>query len=322
MPLALVSVVRNEADVIEAWVRHHARMVDTVHVLDDRSDDDTSAILQALQAEGLPLRVVRNDDPSIDRAIACADLARQAATATSCEALIALDADEFLLGTRAAFEDALSDGLARDVLALARYTRFPDPAAAPDAHPFERAPYSLRGDPGLPGPCVIGGELARSLHWTYADDRRGIQGIAPASPGPLPSRTVAALRVAHLPARSGRQFACRMLRDWFDASVSSKVRARGTPRYAFQRHVVDLLAGGLAPESLPLASLVHRYRLVDDPTATHREPDLMPDPIPALPLRHTRMRPADPLRDLARRLDAYLDRLVPAPAPGSRPGPA
>jgi hypothetical protein len=59
MDIVAVSMVKNEADIIEAFVRHtltHARHL-IVH--DDGSSDGTNEILQSLADEGLPLRIMR-----------------------------------------------------------------------------------------------------------------------------------------------------------------------------------------------------------------------------------------------------------------------
>lgn len=55
MRLAGVSVVKNEGDVIETFVRHNLRFLDHLAILDHGSVDGTRAILSALAAEGLPV---------------------------------------------------------------------------------------------------------------------------------------------------------------------------------------------------------------------------------------------------------------------------
>jgi len=54
-----VSVTRifNEEDIVEAFVRHNATLVDQMLFLDNGSTDATLEILRALQAEGVALSV-------------------------------------------------------------------------------------------------------------------------------------------------------------------------------------------------------------------------------------------------------------------------
>ncbi len=59
MRLFGVAMVRNEADVIEAFVRHNLTMLDGLVVIDHGSLDGTAGILAKLKGEGLPLHVVR-----------------------------------------------------------------------------------------------------------------------------------------------------------------------------------------------------------------------------------------------------------------------
>ena len=50
MKLYGVAMVRNEADIIEAFVRHNLTVLDGLVVVDHSSDDGTSEILSALTA--------------------------------------------------------------------------------------------------------------------------------------------------------------------------------------------------------------------------------------------------------------------------------
>ena len=123
-------MVRNESDLVEAFVRHHARLVDALYVVDHRSEDGTREILQALAAEGLPLDLALDDHPAQRQPETIGALARRA-FAAGAQCVILLDADEFLkLPDRAAFErwiGALPAGLCA---ALDWQTYVPDPAAA------------------------------------------------------------------------------------------------------------------------------------------------------------------------------------------------
>ena len=63
MKLFGAAMLRNEADVVESFVRHNLSLLDGLLVVDHGSSDGTSEILDALVAEGLPLEVER--DPSV-----------------------------------------------------------------------------------------------------------------------------------------------------------------------------------------------------------------------------------------------------------------
>jgi hypothetical protein len=124
MRLVAVSVVKNEADIIEAFVRHTRAWVDHHLVFDHDSSDGTREILQALQAEGLPLTLFRDDSPGHRQQVRSNHLTRLAAKLHHADWVLPLDADEILCGPgRTELEAALrqSDGAAPASLPLWDY---------------------------------------------------------------------------------------------------------------------------------------------------------------------------------------------------------
>src|ERR1700682_4151340 len=59
------TMVRNEADIVETFVRHNLTKLDGLLVVDHGSIDGTSQILEALVREGLPLWVERDERPAL-----------------------------------------------------------------------------------------------------------------------------------------------------------------------------------------------------------------------------------------------------------------
>ena len=49
--------VRNEADIVEAFVRHNLALLDGIAIVDHTSVDETPDILRELKAEGLAIYV-------------------------------------------------------------------------------------------------------------------------------------------------------------------------------------------------------------------------------------------------------------------------
>ncbi len=108
MRLVAVSVVKNEADIIEAFVRHTLAWTDHHLVFDHDSTDGTREILQALQAAGLPVSVFRDDAQGHLQQARSNHLTRLAAQAHAADWILPLDSDEFLDGPgRAELEAAL-----------------------------------------------------------------------------------------------------------------------------------------------------------------------------------------------------------------------
>lgn len=93
--IAIVSMVRNEADVIESFVRHNLQVADVLYCIDHASTDGTSDILANLQREGLSLQVVPYDGVAQLQAELLTALMEQA-FAGGAELVLPLDADEFI----------------------------------------------------------------------------------------------------------------------------------------------------------------------------------------------------------------------------------
>jgi glycosyltransferase involved in cell wall biosynthesis len=68
MKLVAVCRVRNEVDIVEAFVRHHCAYFHKLIVLDDGSTDQTLQVLRALQADGLPVVVLSSRRSPTSRA--------------------------------------------------------------------------------------------------------------------------------------------------------------------------------------------------------------------------------------------------------------
>ena len=97
-----ISMVKNEADVIESFVRHTISFVDQMLIADHSSTDKTPEILRQLQAEGLPLTVRRVYAAGYVQVETMNALLRKAAMEERADIVLPLDADEFLIADEGA----------------------------------------------------------------------------------------------------------------------------------------------------------------------------------------------------------------------------
>ena len=95
MRLVAASRVLNEDDILEAFVRHHAALVDHHIFLDNGSNDRSLAILKALQTEGLPLTVLQTPAAHFCETPVLTALFRMAA-GMGADWVPMLDCDEFV----------------------------------------------------------------------------------------------------------------------------------------------------------------------------------------------------------------------------------
>ena len=62
-------MVKNEADIIESFVRYNLNILDGMIILDNCSSDNTLEILNLLKKEGLNLYIIKDDDMDFDQTI-------------------------------------------------------------------------------------------------------------------------------------------------------------------------------------------------------------------------------------------------------------
>jgi Glycosyl transferase family 2 len=107
MRTVMTLVVRDEADVVEHWLRYHlARGVDLVIATDHRSVDGTSDILREYARDGRVV-VIREEDAVLRQAAWVTRMARLAAVEHGASWVIPSDADEFWWPREGTFADIL-----------------------------------------------------------------------------------------------------------------------------------------------------------------------------------------------------------------------
>jgi glycosyltransferase involved in cell wall biosynthesis len=166
MKLVAVSIVKNEADIIEAFVRHTCALVDHHLVFDHASTDGTRQILAELAREGLPLSLFTDDNLGNLQQERSNFLTRLAWADRQADWVLPLDADEILVTPdRAALERELAGCPAGRPLRVPLINYYPtsvDDAAegnpvrrlrhrarAPLRTPKVFVPRDLAGDPAV-----------------------------------------------------------------------------------------------------------------------------------------------------------------------------
>jgi len=96
MKLVAIAGIKNELDIIEAFVSHHARHFDKLIVLDDGSSDGTFEVLQQLRSEYKDLVVLRQPTIGYRQQEKMTLLLRMAVNKFGADWVAPLDADEFI----------------------------------------------------------------------------------------------------------------------------------------------------------------------------------------------------------------------------------
>lgn len=203
--MKILSVTRtgNECDIIEAFVRHHARLVDMMLIIDDDSSDGTAEILARLKAEGLPLELFRAGEVDWDQTAFITRLMHLGFDRHGADWVAALDVDEFVeVPPNASLADLLPAD-AKDLVGLP-WSNFVWQAtlnpkvANPVLRLRARMPARLADPkPLIPRGAVLGDPGAYVLHGNHGLSVRG-QRLTP--------RIIEGIGLGHYPIRSVDQF--------------------------------------------------------------------------------------------------------------------
>lgn len=94
--VAAISMVKNECDIIELFIKINARVFDHIFVVDHRSSDGTQEILKTLKRDGYPLTIGRFEKLDYEQTAVMTGMARDLAAGNDFDYIIPLDADEFV----------------------------------------------------------------------------------------------------------------------------------------------------------------------------------------------------------------------------------
>lgn len=319
MKLWGVAMVRNEADIIEAFVRHNLTILDGLVVVDHGSADATPRILAALCAERIPLVVLASEAVGYLQAEIVTSAVREAFARLRADAVFPLDADEFLrVRVRGELIAALAalppghfgriawptyvpplDGAPDDILALLRATRRCE----------AKLPLAQR----VQGKVVLTSHFARDPTATLTMGNHGVMlgrdpRTSPSMPHvDLPARLV---EVCHVPVRSARQFVIKTVIKRMARVAANRDYPPASPIHA----ALDAIRRG-AP--LSPAAMLSTHVVVDDPAfaAVWTERDAGADSfLGDIRLRYTDAPPADPVPVVLAAVERLVRRAVEARA--------
>lgn len=301
MRLCGVAMVRNEADIIEAFVRHNLAILDGLAIVDHGSFDGTTEILAELEREGLSLRISAEHDPAFLQSARITHLVREM-LGEGADFVFALDADEFLrVPDRERVERALQD-VPQGMHAVAHW-----PTYVPDS--FEDG---LAFGPGhLRRRLKVERHTAQGYHKVIVgrallerpDDRIGEGNHLVGSPDDVAAPPHARLRqdiacVAHCPVRSRSQLESKIIIGYL------AYEARPTLAKSVGFHWRDLYEDLRAGQTFTrdrLLEIACNYGLPRDEWSPVSAIELTEDPVPlAFELRYPPAVPIDTLHRVMR----------------------
>ncbi len=311
MKLFGVMMLRNEADIVEATVRHNLRCLDRLAVIDHGSFDGTTEILRGLANEGLPLTLLA--DPSVEfHQSARVTLVAREAFRQGADFVFAIDADEFLkVPSRAKLEEALVRIPPGMHAMLAWQTYVPDDFAE-DAGVFlpATATRRLAMERHALHKVVAARCFAERPREAIADGNHLVWNIDVPDVMPAHARILPAIAaVAHVPVRSRRQLEKKVLIGYL-AHLAAQC---GANHVAYHwRDLYEEIRAGRAIDAARLRMIACNYGLPRDAWQDTATIPLVRDPFAGpIELRYRAAADLDTLRLLMRFCDQAVTHRTP-----------
>lgn len=305
-----VAMVRNEADVIEAFVRHNLTVLDALAVVDHGSIDGTAEILARLHEEGLPVLVATDPDPAFRQSTRITEVVRETLRDRRADFVFALDADEFLrVPDRARLERALREVPPGMHAVVPWLTYVPD--SFDDAVPFGAAHlrrriseerFAVQGNHKV----IVGRALLdQPDEWvTEGNHMVGAPGAHATRPHARVRQDIAS--IAHCPVRSRTQMESKVIIGHLAYAARSGPESMG---FHWRDLYEELRAGGVFTANR-LLEIACNYGLPRTEWKPVSDVALTEDPVPvALELRY----PPQVTPDTLRRLMLFAETLVARP---------
>lgn len=212
MKIVAVARVKNEADVIEEFVRHTLRFVDSLVVIDNASFDSTGDILRALKDEGLPLEITSDDILAYQQSAIMTKHVRRLFEETQADYILLLDADEFLkTGSRQQLEGSLAKlrvGM-HGLMPWMTYIPRPD-ADLREPRVLVRLPYRRRTESRQYYKVAVSRFFLQQPNAVIAQGNHAVSDQEISMESPM----LDGVCIAHFPVRSIPQTQCKALLGW------------------------------------------------------------------------------------------------------------
>ncbi|MBX3714577.1 MAG: glycosyltransferase family 2 protein [Burkholderiales bacterium] len=278
-PIAGVAMVGSEADVIEAFVRHHLPLLDRLVLVVHHPLDETRPILESLVAEGLSLELREARHAAFRQAEEVAAVAREL-LAGGAGFVVLLDADEFLKLPDPGYLRRALPALPPGRFGALRWQSYvPLPGDdAREANPVRRIRHRRRDEGVDCFKVILTPDFLREEHFLLEGHHCVMRREEGGTAAPAPMTELKAVRLAHFPVRSRAQFEAKV--------VLGTLRKRAAPGAdpalgAHWRANYEAIRDGAGLDAAALARIAVRYAFPGDPSLDVGADGLVADPLPA-----------------------------------------
>jgi len=311
MKLIAICVIRNESDILEAFVRYHLSMFDRMIILNHRSVDSSAQILQSLIREGLSLEYRQENRNDFQQSFFMTRLMKEAVLDYGADWVLPLDADEFITADGAERVRDIIEKFPQDkIIKMPWRTYVPLPSddfQEPDV--LKRIQHYRRIENQGLLKIIIPRSLAMKKNGTIAMGNHGFVRQRFRKQKEFPYTHADQLVMAHFPVRSVQQLMVKVLAGW----LACLVKPNKQPTEAF--HIKPLYdrikkGGQISPEELTAMAMGYA---TGEQFVIPTQKDLIHKPlIPeagCFPLHYTDSRTISPFPVLAQLAEEFAEEL-------------
>jgi hypothetical protein len=91
-----LTMIKNEADIVESFARHNLNYLDELHIILQQSDDRTGEIIECMVCEGLNIKLHNDDSADFNQGEKLGEYGKSLLSNPGCHVVVLLDADEFI----------------------------------------------------------------------------------------------------------------------------------------------------------------------------------------------------------------------------------
>jgi len=301
MRLIGVSMVKNEIDIIEYFVRHNLKYLDALLIIDNGSVDGTRELLSKMMSEDkLPIAIY--DDPEMGyfqsekttKIVFNADLFFQS------DFILVLDADEFIkANTREDLEASLSQ-LPPKTAGRIRWQTYVLTTESQLSHAniFKRIRHHQIKETPQYHKAVIPKNFSADPYNIVAQGNHFLKN----KKKPIPHQIIPELAIAHYPVRSLKQLRLKIILGWLGYLAKNSQNNEG---YHWKNIYDLILANRVTPDTLNRIS--QNYAQQSNLLAEYNEDALIEDPLVSdIPIKYQNTSEGDEVFTIVKSIEKNL----------------